>query len=351
MNRRWGWTLLGWVILLGMLVGTARPVRAQDPGGVVRAVFFYSPVCPHCHEVMTELFPQLRETYGDRLIIAEFDGTEPQGGALFQAAITRFEPELVGYPTLVVGEYILVGSQEIPMRFPELIDTYLAEGGVSWPDIPGVEAAVRDLEPSSSSSGITVWDRYTRDLAGNILATVVLVGLVATLVVVLAPRPWQTSLAARFAPWGMIALIVVGMIVASYLAYVETTQTEAICGPVGDCNTVQQSEFALLFGFLPVAVFGLLGYVAILISYAYGTWIRGPYAEYAPAVTFLLALFGLGFSIFLTFLEPFVIGATCAWCLTSAVSMALIVLLSAGPGWVAVKALLQQRRRSRSADR
>jgi uncharacterized membrane protein len=50
-----------------------------------------------------------------------------------------------------------------------------------------------------------------------------------------------------------------------------------------------------------------------------------------------LALLGLTFtgtlfSIYLTFLEPFVIGATCAWCLTSAVLMTLLMLLSLGPG-------------------
>jgi uncharacterized membrane protein len=35
---------------------------------------------------------------------------------------------------------------------------------------------------------------------------------------------------------------------------------------------------------------------------------------------------GVLFSIYLTFLEPFVIGATCAWCLSSAVIMTLLLL-------------------------
>ena len=34
------------------------------------------------------------------------------------------------------------------------------------------------------------------------------------------------------------------------------------------------------------------------------------------------------FSIYLTFLEPFVIGATCLWCLSSAVIMTLLYLLT-----------------------
>ena len=39
---------------------------------------------------------------------------------------------------------------------------------------------------------------------------------------------------------------------------------------------------------------------------------------------FFLALGGTIFSAYLTFLEPFVIGATCGWCLVSAVMMATI---------------------------
>jgi uncharacterized membrane protein len=39
-----------------------------------------------------------------------------------------------------------------------------------------------------------------------------------------------------------------------------------------------------------------------------------------------MALGATGFSIYLTFLEPFVIGASCAWCLTSAVATTLILL-------------------------
>jgi uncharacterized membrane protein len=36
------------------------------------------------------------------------------------------------------------------------------------------------------------------------------------------------------------------------------------------------------------------------------------------------SLFGILFSIYLTTLEPFVIGATCMWCVSSAVLMTLI---------------------------
>ncbi|MFN2114044.1 MAG: vitamin K epoxide reductase family protein, partial [Anaerolineales bacterium] len=42
----------------------------------------------------------------------------------------------------------------------------------------------------------------------------------------------------------------------------------------------------------------------------------------------ILTLFGILFSIYLTFLEPFVIGASCMWCLTSAVIMTSLFLLA-----------------------
>ena len=44
-----------------------------------------------------------------------------------------------------------------------------------------------------------------------------------------------------------------------------------------------------------------------------------------------MAWFGVLFSIYLTFLEPFVIGASCAWCLSSAIVMTLILWASTGP--------------------
>ena len=51
----------------------------------------------------------------------------------------------------------------------------------------------------------------------------------------------------------ILILLLLGIGIASYLSFVETSGTEAVCGPVGDCNTVQASDYARLFGILPVA--------------------------------------------------------------------------------------------------
>ncbi len=99
-----------------------------------------------------------------------------------------------------------------------------------------------------------------------------------------------------------------GGAVAVYLTFVETTGAPAICGPVGDCQTVQQSEFARLFGIIPVGVAGIAGYGAILAA-----WIAAhcKASTHMALVLPVLALIGVLVSLYLTFLEPFVVGATC----------------------------------------
>lgn len=325
------------MVLSVMWIG---PAGAQTDG-VVRAVFFYSPTCPHCHLVMEEVLPVLEAEYGDKLVIAQLNTAEPAGNALWQAAVTIFKPEVVGVPMLVIGDKLLIGSRQIPELLPQYIEQYLALGGVGWPALPGVENAVATVTDANAESA-TVLEKFTRDLAGNILSVIVLIGLAVSLILVLRPRSWHADLDRRFNPWATYIVLAVGFIAAMYLAYVETTQTEAVCGPIGDCNTVQQSEFALIFGFLPVAVLGVIGYVGILATLVYRNLVRAPYARYAPAAGFAMILFGLLFSLYLTFLEPFVIGATCAWCLTSAVSMALLAHLQADAGWRSVKLFMKE---------
>lgn len=362
-------------LLLGLLASPVPTARAQEAQPVVRAVLFYSPGCGHCRYVITETLPPLFAKYGEQLQIVSVDVTQPQGQILFAAALQKFGIETGGVPFLVVGDTYLIGSVQIPETFPILIESYLAQGGVDWPDIPGLREALAlssgnetataaastqpaalqttpvpaTVDPASVSpmatpglapSGFhsTDWrDNFARDPAGNALAVLVLAGMSASIVwaVVLLQKTNGTSLRGGWA-WSIPVLCAVGLGVAGYLAYVETTQITAVCGPVGDCNTVQQSEYARLFGVLPVGVLGLMGYVAILIAWGIAKYGRGHFAELAAWSMFAMTAFGTLFSIYLTFLEPFVIGATCAWCLTSSVLMTALMLLSLGPAKLAL---------------
>jgi uncharacterized membrane protein len=104
---------------------------------------------------------------------------------------------------------------------------------------------------------------------------------------------------------------------------------------------VQQSEYAKLFGVIPVGAVGLVGYVAIIAAWLVAR-LRAGFADWAKLATLAMTLFGTVFSIYLTFLEPFVIGATCVWCLTSAVATTILMWLSVRPGleaWTRLRAV------------
>jgi len=195
-------------------------------------------------------------------------------------------------------------------------------------DISKEDAGFTVLDESSSAFETgTFQDRFNRDKIANGIAVVVLLIMIGVVVWIgiqfmtaATPKPW--------ANWILPVLLVLGLGIAVYLSLIEVSGDEAICGPVGDCNAVQQSEYAKLFGVLPVAVLGMLGYLAIGGSWLISLKTSGKLQFYAKMAMFLFALFGLLFFIYLTFLEPFVIGATCAWCIGSAIIMTLINLFA-----------------------
>jgi uncharacterized membrane protein len=125
-----------------------------------------------------------------------------------------------------------------------------------------------------------------------------------------------------------LALALLGLGVAAYLAYVETQAVKAFCGPVGDCNTVQSSPYARLFGVLPIGVLGVIGYALILAAW----WLRRtgptPWSDWATLALLGMSLGGTLFSIYLTYLEVAVIRAVCLWCLSSALIMGGLLVLS-----------------------
>ncbi len=129
--------------------------------------------------------------------------------------------------------------------------------------------------------------------------------------------------------WQIPLIVFAGLFVAGYLAYVELTTTAPVCG-VGlpGCVTVQNSEYARLYGVIPIGIIGIAGYSAIL-----GVWFIEKicptrWKRYCTLAIWGMCLFGVIFSAYLTYLEPFVIHATCSWCVTSAVLMILLLWVS-----------------------
>ncbi|MFC1661220.1 vitamin K epoxide reductase family protein [Gemmatimonadota bacterium] len=497
MKRLLGILLLSGV--LGMPQGLVGQVAPPEP--VVHAILFYSPTCPHCHQVINEDLIPLQEQYGSRLVLLGFDTSQSWANDLFYEAIQHFQvPEdRWAVPFLVVGDQVLIGGLEIPARFPSIIENGLAGDGIDLPSVPGMvtflqeqgiidprypdrrialqappeEAAAApreevvtappdssppvpvegdpveedtllvdsvgppgeelpvdsvgapggespvdsvgppeeespvdsvpapteaapadtvrepdqaaapegdsarrgmadsaptalDSSPSTSAGSgeptepgaaedpgtpgmaqveqgprgapldlqtaarglesMTMWDRFKLDVLGSSFSVAVLLLMVLTLLVRGYPprvrgKPWP--------PWVIPLLLAIGAVVAVYLSFVEVTGTPAVCGPVGDCNTVQQSPYARLFGVLPVGVLGLVGYAGIFLLWIWPRMSAKRVTAPAHIGMWGAALIGTLFSVYLTLLEPFVIGATCAWCLTSAVVMTLLLWATA----------------------
>lgn len=334
MKKKTLFTLITLSFLLALLPW--QTVSAQDGGtAVVHATLFFSPTCPHCEQVINQDLPPLQAQYGDALEILLIDVSTLEGQTLYQDAIAYYEipDERLGVPTLIVDDTIMVGSGEIPSMFPGIIESGLAAGGIDWPSLPGLDAFITAAgdAPDEAPAKLTMGERFALDPAGNTVSVIVLLGMLLVVGVVAFnfQRPSQGE---RNIPvWVMPALITLGMLVAIYLSFVEMTQAEAICGPVGDCNTVQQSPYATLFGFLPVGVLGMIGYLLIFLAWLAQKLGNPAWRPTATKAIWLLAGFGTLFSIYLTFLEPFVIGATCMWCITSAVVQTAIFWLSTEP--------------------
>jgi uncharacterized membrane protein/thiol-disulfide isomerase/thioredoxin len=372
--------LLLTLLLLGL--GTATSTAQSEP--VVYGVFFYSPSCPHCHEVMDNHWPGIEAEFGSQLQVIFVNVSQAQGGALMNTARSAMGIASGGVPMLIIGETVLVGSIQIPEIAPNIIRQGLANGGIGLPPIPGIEAYFSDVAPTSAA--IAQPAAFT---IANIVAVGVLIALVIALVVALAAgqntnilealqgRPGRlgllfgalaglvfalslalgsqdestimllagaiavgfglvvlgilmTPLNKELPIWLFPLIVIAGLGVAGYMTYIEVfTLDEAVCGAMGDCNAVQDSEFASFLG-IPVGLLGIVGYLALL-----GGWVVRNLSRNAvwDMLLFLLAAMGVAFSIYLTFLEPFVIGASCTWCLTSAVTMLLLLLLLAPTAW------------------
>jgi uncharacterized membrane protein len=124
----------------------------------------------------------------------------------------------------------------------------------------------------------------------------------------------------------ILVLTVIGIGIASYLTYTHYAGIKVACLSSGGCETVQASKWSKVDG-VPVALLGLIGYVLILLSLA----VRGDIGRIGA---FGLALVGFLFSAYLTYRELFTIHAICQWCVSSAVIMTVLLVLT---GWRVVR--------------
>jgi uncharacterized membrane protein len=129
--------------------------------------------------------------------------------------------------------------------------------------------------------------------------------------------------------WAIRILALAGVGVAGYLAFSHMMNQEIACGQSAGCGIVDDSKYAeIIVANIPISLLGLLSYIAILVF----TLLRGTLPDkwdvYTLLVVYGISLSGMLFSIYLTYMELFVILGVCKWCVASACLMCAIFILS-----------------------
>jgi uncharacterized membrane protein len=141
--------------------------------------------------------------------------------------------------------------------------------------------------------------------------------------------------------WTALGLSLAGLGVSTYLTIIHFTSPKLLlCSANGtiNCEKVLSSPEAMVFGVFPVAVLGLAFYVFMVAVNSPWAWrSRLPviwWARLAGAVS------GMGFVLYLIYVELIQIGNICLWCTSvHAITFLLFVLLvftaTLGPGTTA----------------
>ena len=349
-------TLLLTLLILGLAAWPAHALNAAQESEPI-IYFFWGDGCPHCATAK----PALR-ALAERLNVEmrEYEvWYSPENQKLFfdMAAVLGFQPQAV--PTILIGERHWEGYAKSIEPQMEAVITDCRQNGCPDPGAGLIPApASTEPQPARPEPAATTTDSQSapaetmpdapppldtlpfdimppspqgmRDdgfVEAIITIIVMAVALVYTLVAFVQGKSFPLP---AWADWLIPVIIVFGIGVAGYLSYVETQEVAAVCGPVGDCNAVQNSPYATLFGILPVGVLGLLGYLGLLAAWLARKAI--PWLQKTAAMAFLyMALFAVVFSLYLTYLEPFVIKAVCMWCITSAWLVTILLLLGLPP--------------------
>lgn len=127
----------------------------------------------------------------------------------------------------------------------------------------------------------------------------------------------------------MIVIALFGIGVAGYMSWAELTGNETACTDAGqiDCAAVQESAYASTLGF-PVAVMGTLGYIAILGVLVLEDQIE-IVATYGRTWVVVMALFGVMFQAYLSYIEAAVLEKWCQWCIMSFVAITALFVIGA----------------------
>lgn len=124
-----------------------------------------------------------------------------------------------------------------------------------------------------------------------------------------------------------VLLSLAGLFISAYLYLYKLGKIGSLACGTGGCETVQLSSWSRIAG-VDVALIGVLGYAGLL-ALTLAALQPGLAGRRWPA-TLLAILAGIGvlFTVYLTYLELFVIHAICRWCVAAAFVILAIFIVA-----------------------
>jgi uncharacterized membrane protein len=126
--------------------------------------------------------------------------------------------------------------------------------------------------------------------------------------------------------WCTAVISIIGTADAIYLLIYKLTGNPHMCLGNGGCHNVNFSPYSEIGG-IPVSIFGIFAYLVILLILALEARVKIA-KENGPLAIFGISLCGVAFSVYLTYLEIYVIHAICPFCVVSAIAITFIFILA-----------------------
>lgn len=116
-----------WLLSLIYLVVLGNSWANRKEEAKLSIYVFYAQDCEACHNILTDFFPQIESTYGDRLQVRYFEVDNPDN---YQVLVNLEEAYKKGeneFPVFVIGDHLLSG-QEVEEKLGQVLSRYSPTG-------------------------------------------------------------------------------------------------------------------------------------------------------------------------------------------------------------------------------
>ena len=120
--------------------------------------------------------------------------------------------------------------------------------------------------------------------------------------------------------------VIVGLAVGIYMTIYKKTGNDAMCGGSGGCATVTASRYSEING-IDVPVIGAIGNLALLAVLFFENRMYS-LRKNGTLIFFALSLAGFAFTLWLIYLEIFILKAFCPFCVTAQTMMVLTFIVA-----------------------